>query len=141
MKIGSLVAAEYKTGRYIGELLSADGPKAKVRMLAVVKHPTQGNLHHPMQTEVDFFHQRPALHYREVANVMLHSLEPYEGEAAPDYAESLRSAVQAEKAAMEALDTPFGARCLQELNDLEKQYFGTGVGTGTEAEEGKRLDR
>ncbi|WP_199614538.1 sporulation phosphorelay system protein KapB [Paenibacillus alkalitolerans] len=120
---GTLVVAEYKSGVYVGELLSADGPMAKVRMLAVLKHPTQGDLHNPMQSDVPFFHQRRALAYREVANVPLGYVERYDGKEAPDYKTSLKEALERETAACEVLGTPFGDRCVAELRQLAKEYF------------------
>ncbi|WP_274362261.1 kinase-associated lipoprotein B [Paenibacillus thermotolerans] len=120
---GQLVVAPYKSGMYVGELVSVDGHRAKVRTLAVLKHPTQGDLHHPMQADVPFFHQRRALAYREVANVPVGLLKPWDGETAPDYTSSLREALAKETEACEAMNTPFGQRCAAELRELAKDYF------------------
>ena len=124
MNVGDLVVAPYKSGMYVGELIQLDRPKAKVRMLAVLKHPTQGDLHHPMQADVALFHERRALAFREVANVFAGELAPFDGEAAPDYKESLRSALEAEIEAMRRLGGAFGERALQQLEQLKKDYFG-----------------
>ena len=124
MNVGDLVVARYKSGEYIGELIQLDRPKAKVRMLAVRKHPTQGDLHHPEQADVAFFHERRALAYREVANVFVSELEPYDGDEAPDYRESLAAALRRELAAMEARGDAFGRRSILELEKLERDYFG-----------------
>lgn len=46
---GQIVTASYKTGEYIGEVIELMSTgKAAVRILAVVKHPAQGDLHNPM---------------------------------------------------------------------------------------------
>jgi len=124
MNVGDLVVARYKSGEYVGELIQLDRLKAKVRMLAVRKHPTQGDLHHPEQADVAFFHERRALAHREVANVFLSDLEPYDGAEAPDYRESLAAALDAEIAAMERRGDAFGRRALQELEKLKRDYFG-----------------
>lgn len=122
MNAGDYVIASYKSGVYIGELLQLDKPKAKVRMLAVVKHPTQGDLHHPNEADVAMFHERRALSYREVANVYASELAPFEGTELPEYKPSLAAALQAEIDAMSKLDNAFGLRCLQELERLKLDY-------------------
>lgn len=122
MKEGDLVVAAHKGGAYVGELLTLNEPKAKVRMLAVLKHPTQGDLHHPNRADVAMFHERRALAYREVANVLARDIAPYEGTEAPDYRASLLAAAEAEREAMRRLDNDFGRRALQELDRLAAEY-------------------
>lgn len=124
MNVGDLVIARKQGGIYIGELLLLEGPKAKVRTLAVVKHPTQGDLHRPGRADVAMFHERRALAHREVANVPAAELEPYDGEAAPPYEASLRAALEAELAAMNGLGTAFGQRAAAALQSLKRDYFG-----------------
>ena len=123
MKIGDYVFAKYKSGIYVGELLQFEQPKAKVRMLAVHKHPTQGDLHHPMQLDVEMFHQRRALSYREVANVHVNDISPYLETKIPDYEQSLRTALQLEIETMEQLGTPFAHKCLELLEQLKTEYW------------------
>jgi kinase-associated protein B len=120
---GDKVVAEYKSGAYIGELLSAEGHWAKVRMLAVLKHPAQGDLHHPGRADVPMFHERRALAFREVANVPAGALKPWNEAAVPDYAESLRVALERELQAMESLGSAFGDKSAAALRQLEKDYF------------------
>ena len=122
MKPGELVVALYKSGEYVAEVVQWDQPKSKVRVLAVLKHPKQGDLHHPHQADVAMFHQRRALAYREVANVFTSQLKPYEGGEAPDYKASLQSALQREMDEMKRLDNEFGRRSLIELESLSKDY-------------------
>lgn len=117
-----MVIALYKSGEYVGELLRLDKPKAKVRVLAVLKHPKQGDLHHPNEAEVAMFHQRRALAHREVANVFATQLRPYEGGEAPDYQASLAAALRREIEEMKRLDSAFGRRSLVELEGLAKDY-------------------
>lgn len=55
-QIGDHVIAEYKTGVYYGEVVEMSSTmKAAVRILAVKEHPTQGDLHNPMDPSVAFF--------------------------------------------------------------------------------------
>jgi kinase-associated protein B len=122
MNVGDMVVASYKSGLYVGELLVLDRPKAKVRMLAVLKHPTQGDLHHPEQADVAMFHERRALAYREVANVYASEITPFGNTEAPDYKASLAEALAKEVEAMKRLDNAFGRRCLQELERLARDY-------------------
>lgn len=119
--IGSLVTASYKTGQYIGEIVEQSSPmKAAVKILAVVKHPTQGDLHNPMDPDVPFFHQRRALAYQEIALMPVQTIRPYEG-FVPEYAESLSRALAQE---LQQLDRAirFAQRCREELEQLQQEY-------------------
>jgi len=120
---GSLATAQYKTGEYIGEVVEqSSSAKAAVQILAVVKHPSQGDLHNPMNPNVPFFHQRRALAYREIALMPLYTIQPYEGEV-PDYKASLAHSLQEEIRAMEQSEySEWAQRCLQELEQLKKDY-------------------
>jgi kinase-associated protein B len=83
----------YKTGVYIGELLETQegNQRALVKVVSVLKHPTQGDLHHPRTIDVPLFHERKALAQFEKAWVPLTSMKTYEGEAI-DYVSSLEQA-------------------------------------------------
>ncbi|OXM87871.1 kinase-associated lipoprotein B [Paenibacillus rigui] len=123
LSIGSLVTAQYKTGEYIGEVVEQSSPsKAAVQILAVVKHPSQGDLHNPMNPNVPFFHQRRALAFREIALMPLYTIQPYEGDV-PDYKTSLDRSLQEEMDAMK--QSPYkewAERCLEELVLLKQDY-------------------
>lgn len=120
LQAGSIVRASYKTGEYIGELVEYTRTKAAVKVLAVVKHPAQGDLHHPMETDGVLFHQRKALAYGEIALMHQSSLLPYHGEV-PDYQSSLKAALEAE---MEVLrkTARWANRSLEELEKLKREY-------------------
>ncbi|WP_248925616.1 kinase-associated lipoprotein B [Paenibacillus hamazuiensis] len=121
LQVGSMVLASYKTGEYIGEIVEPPTPaKAAVQILAVVKHPTQGDLHNPMDPDVPFFHQRRALAYKEIALMPLQTIRPYRGEV-PDYIDSLRAALAREMQTL-ARTAEWANRCLQELEQLQKEY-------------------
>lgn len=122
IKVGDHVTAIYKTGEYIGEVVElTSSSKAAVKILSVVKHPTQGDLHQPMDSSVAFFHQRRALAYQEIALMPLATVRLYHGEVTP-YQESLRRAIQAEIAELTNMEQ-WASRSLQELQQLTKEYF------------------
>lgn len=120
---GQKVLAGYKSGQYIGEIFSVSPPKAKVRVLAVFRHPSQGDLHHPGQPDVAMFHQRKALAYREIAVVSAASLRNYEDEV-PDYEASLRKAFDTELERIRTmdLDPEWVNRAEALMEDLKKDY-------------------
>jgi kinase-associated protein B len=119
--VGDRVIASYKTGDYIGEVVDIPGMKAAVKVLAVIKHPTQGDLHHPNQANVGFFHQRRALAYQEIALMPFDTIAGYRQEV-PEYKESLRRALEQEKQELQN-GILFAQKCLDELEKLEKEYF------------------
>ena len=115
-----LVKAGYKTGEYVGEVVDRDDRRALVKILAVLRHPTQGDLHRPYDPDVPIFHERRALSYTEKVWVPVRDTEPYQGEA-PDYGESLRGALDAETERIDKLNR-WTARCLEQLGSLRKDY-------------------
>ncbi|TDF99604.1 kinase-associated lipoprotein B [Paenibacillus piri] len=120
-EVGSLVMAEYKTGIYTGEVVEhSPSGKLAVKILAVVKHPTQGDLHHPMDPDVPFFHQRRALAYQEIALMPRHTIKPFSG-SVQDYRASLEKSLQAEMNKLRQT-VQWAERSLQELEQLQKDY-------------------
>lgn len=122
VKIGDIVTAIQKTGKYIGEITEDRNSAYLVRILAVLKHPMQGDLHNPKQVDVSMFHQRRALAYREQTNVPKNMVRPYEGEI-PEYQESLKKAVATMKETLTETENDFTHLSLQLLHELEKDYF------------------
>ncbi|CDQ21308.1 kinase-associated lipoprotein B [Halobacillus karajensis] len=120
---GTIVTAHYKTGIYIGEIMEDRNRFYLVKVLAVQKHPMQGDLHNPGKTENVFFHQRKALSYNEKANVQKEAVKAYDGEI-PSYEESLKNAVLALKTKLTRRETEFNQSAKQQLDDLESHYFG-----------------
>lgn len=121
LEVGEKVLAAYKTGEYIGELMTISAPKSTVKILAVIKHPTQGDLHHPSEVEGVFFHQRRALSFQEKALVPNTHIQLYHGEI-PDYKESLKASLQHEIVEFQKT-IKFAERSLEELFLLKKDYF------------------
>jgi kinase-associated protein B len=121
LDIGSVVRAEYKTGEYVGEVVEMSGTgKAAVKIRAVLKHPTQGDLHNPMDPNVPFFHQRRALAENEIALMPLYTVKPFNG-MIQDYGVSLERALNTEIRALQQ-QAQWVERSLQELNLLKKDY-------------------
>ncbi|MCA0971791.1 kinase-associated lipoprotein B [Halobacillus litoralis] len=121
---GDLVKAHYKSGIYVGKVVEDRNRFYLVQILAVEKHPMQGDLHNPGKTENVFFHQRKALSYLEKANIQKEAVHPYEGDQAPDYQSSLKESVDKLRHKLERRETTFNESAKKQLEDLEKQYFG-----------------
>lgn len=119
-ELGTIVAFTYKTGQYAGEVMETNGPRALLKVLAVLKHPEQGDLHNPYNPDVPFFHERRALSYTEKTNVPYGDIRPFRGEV-PAYKESLQQAVQAEIEAIDKLKR-WAERGLVQLEQLAKEY-------------------
>lgn len=121
---GDHVQAAYKSGTYIGELQEIKTAKAKavVKVLAVLKHPTQGDLHNPGQADVPMFHQRKALAFGEFALVPLSSVKAYTGEI-PDYLNSLHAAIDKDIATLQKQDaSAFNLKAMKQLEQMRKEY-------------------
>lgn len=122
LEVGSIVRAHKKTGIYIGEITAIKEKDYLVRVLAVVKHPMQGDLHHPKEADVPFFHERKALAFREQTNVPKNMVKPYEGEI-PNYEASLKEAYERLRTELENDDSLFAQKSLRCLDSLAKEYF------------------
>ncbi|MDB5083792.1 MAG: kinase [Bacilli bacterium] len=118
---GDVVIASYKTGEYIAELIEYNPPRAVVKVLAVAKHPEQGDLHHPQAVEVPLFHQRRALAYQEKAVVLISTLTHFVHEI-PDYNKSLQTAIETDLKNLQRLQQ-WAARSIDQLDQLKKDYF------------------
>jgi len=122
LQIGDKVTAIYKTGKYIGEITDIRPEHYLVKILAVVKHPLQGDLHNPKDADVPFFHERKALSYREQANIPKKMVKPFEDEI-PDFEASLKIAIRNFKLELEMDSSAFAERSLKNMESLEKDYF------------------
>jgi kinase-associated protein B len=121
LQIGDIVTGIYKTGKYIGELTEIRPQHYLVRVLGVLKHPMQGDLHSPKDADVMIFHERRALAFREQANIPKQMVKHFEGEI-PDYQESLKDAVAKMKTDLEETSTEWADMSLKALAALEKDY-------------------
>ncbi|WP_053367572.1 kinase-associated lipoprotein B [Bacillus sp. FJAT-27245] len=119
---GDIVTAIYKTGKYIAEYTEERPNGVLVRILAVLKHPMQGDLHHPKDAEVGFFHERRALSYREGAMIPKQMVKKYGGDV-PDYKDSLKESLEKMKAELQNDSGTWAEMSLRNLEVLEKEYF------------------
>ncbi|MDT8859934.1 kinase-associated lipoprotein B [Alkalihalobacillus sp. MEB130] len=121
--MSELVRAFYKTGAYIAELIEKqeENGRALVKVKAVVKHPIQGDLHHPKMTDVPLFHQRKALAEFEKTWVPLSSLKAYEG-TVPSYQDSLFEALEEEIRKVQLEDSEWASLSLTKLQECKKEY-------------------
>ncbi|SDC49298.1 kinase-associated protein B [Paenibacillus sp. UNCCL117] len=118
---GAIVKASYKTGEYIGEVVELmNSGKLAVRVLAVAGHPVQGDLHHPMDPDVPYFHERPALAYQEIALMPPHTVSAYHG-TVPDYRTSLLQALEREQERLDRMRR-WAERGLEELEKRKRDY-------------------
>ncbi|RJE88861.1 kinase [Paenibacillus sp. 1011MAR3C5] len=119
-EVGNIVKAKVRSGVYVGEVVELNAPRALVKVLAVLKHPEQGDLHQPYNPDVAMFHERRALSYTEKTTVLIRDLQSYAG-AVPDYRESLHAAVAAEIESLDRLNR-WTAKSLETMIGLQKDY-------------------
>lgn len=115
-----MVKTSYKTGKYIGEVVEQDGQRTLVKVLAVLEHPDQGDLHNPYDPEAVMFHERRALSYTEKVWVPHSTVQLYDG-LIPVYADSLAAALGAEIEKLDRLRR-WADRSLQLLEGLRGDY-------------------
>ncbi|MCW8787036.1 MULTISPECIES: kinase-associated lipoprotein B [Bacillus] len=120
--IGTIVKGFYKTGAYIGEVTDVRPNHYLVKIKAVLTHPAQGDLHHPKQADVPFFHERRALAFGEQTNIPHQMVKPFDGEV-PDYTASLQAASARLKDQLTADGSEWAKRSLANLAALERDYF------------------
>ncbi len=116
-EVGQLVTGIYKTGKYIGEITVVREANYVMRVLAVLKHPQQGDLHHPKSVGVGFFHERRALADREQVNIQPVYVKPYDSEL-PSYEESLRKALDEQMKELKEDGSPFAVKSLETLHSI-----------------------
>lgn len=122
IQIGDIVETRYNSGTYIGKVLEDKRNFWLVEVLAVVIHPTQGDLHHRGQVEGVAFHERKALAFREKTNARKRDTVPFVGDL-PDYVASLKEAVANMKAELSKEDTAFNQLSLERIADLEAHFY------------------
>jgi kinase-associated protein B len=120
-QIGDKVTAFYKTGKYIGEVTGELPGTYVVKILAVLKHPRQGDLHNPAEVDVPLFHERKALAFREQANMPEKMVKPFEEEI-PEYEESLLAAFGILKKQQEDDGSQHALKSLEALKGVQREY-------------------
>ncbi|WP_127534748.1 sporulation phosphorelay system protein KapB [Paenibacillus kobensis] len=119
-QVDQMVRMTYKTGEYAGKIVESGGARAVVQVLAVLKHPQQGNLHHPYDPDVPVFHERKALSHNEKALAVYSDLSPYTG-AVPEYMDSLVRALEEEAESLDRLRR-WAERGLATLEIVKQDY-------------------
>ncbi|WP_010095002.1 sporulation phosphorelay system protein KapB [Ornithinibacillus scapharcae] len=122
LSIGDLVQAPYKSGIYVGEIIEEKQDKYLLKINAVLKHPMQGDLHHPKQVENVVFHERKALSQFEKVYVLKGVITPFK-ESNIDYGISLKEAVETYRAQLASKDTTFNNQALKALEIVESSYY------------------
>ncbi|GAB3803519.1 kinase-associated lipoprotein KapB [Virgibacillus kimchii] len=122
VNIGDIVRAHYKSGTYIGEVKEDRGERYLIEVLAVHKHPMQGDIHNPGQVDGVFFHERKALAHHEKMNVKKPAVHPYD-EDIPEYGPSLKQAVETYREKLQEKDNEFNRAALQRLEGLEEKIY------------------
>lgn len=120
-QMGEIVTGIYKTGVYIGEITEIRPNQYLLKILAVIKHPTQGDLHHIKQTNVPFFHERRALAFQEQAFIPKQMVKHYT-DAIPTYKESLQLALEKQIVSLQEDPTEWANRSLEHLYNLKEEY-------------------
>lgn len=122
INIGDHVLVQYNSGEYICTYEEDRGNFALVKVLAVLKHPDQGDLHNPGQVEGVAFFERKALAHRELINARKRMMSPYDG-VVPAYDDSLKKAYYDLKEKLEQEDTPFNKLSLDRLETVYEHYY------------------
>ncbi|WNB90207.1 sporulation phosphorelay system protein KapB [Bacillus sp. NEB1478] len=118
----NIVVASYKTGQYIGRAEDERNNMVLIEVLAVIKHPWQGDLHNPKQANVPFFQERRALSYGERAWMPVHTIVEYKEESIPEYKKSLNDALNKYKIELTENNNDWSKRSLHCLEQVEKDY-------------------
>ena len=111
----------YKTGVYGVEVVEATDNQVLVKIMQVIKHPKQGDLHHPNEVEGVFFHERKALSLYEKRYTTQSKLKPFDDEIVP-YTQSLQEAITTLENKLKTEDTPFNQQSLTCLKTLKTDY-------------------
>lgn len=119
---GDFVEAEYNSGIYIGKVIEDRRKFYLVEVLAVKKHPTQGDLHNPGKVQGVAFHERKALAFKEKMNAHKRKVIPYTQQV-PIYKESLEQAVNTLTLELEKENTDYNQAALHKLKTLEKDFY------------------
>lgn len=117
-----IVKAEYNTGIYIGRVIEERRNAFLIEVHAVLKHPTQGDLHNPGKVDGVAFHERKALAFTEKTNAPKRRVTLYEDDV-PPYLASLTKAVEYLKETLNHEDTPYNQAALLKLTSLEEHFY------------------
>lgn len=111
----------HKTGSYGVIIKEEDENQVLVQVEQVIKHPKQGDLHSPRETENVFFHERKALSHFEKRYTTKSHLKSFTEDELP-YEQSLQQAITKLELKLKDQDTLHAKKSLENLQQLKKDY-------------------
>ncbi|MGJ5714439.1 sporulation phosphorelay system protein KapB [Staphylococcus equorum] len=111
----------HKTGCYGVIIKEEDENQVLVQVEQVIKHPKQGDLHSPTETENVFFHERKALSHFEKRYTTKSHLKSFTEDELP-YEQSLQQAITKLELKLKDQDTLHAKKSLENLQQLKKDY-------------------
>ncbi|MCO4328434.1 kinase-associated lipoprotein B [Staphylococcus hyicus] len=111
----------HKSGVYGVEVVEETQDQILVKVMQVIKHPKQGDLHSPNEAEGVFFHERKALSLYEKRFTTKSKLKPFDVDLLP-YEVSLQRAITQLETKLKTEDTLYNQKSLMCLNELKKDY-------------------
>ncbi|MEB7670947.1 kinase-associated lipoprotein B [Staphylococcus equorum] len=111
----------HKTGSYGVIIKEEDENQVLVQVEQVIKHPKQGDLHSPTETENVFFHERKALSRFEKRYTTKSHLKSFTEDELP-YEQSLQQAITKLELKLKDQDTLHAKKSLENIQQLKKDY-------------------
>lgn len=111
----------HKTGTYGVSIVEQHGDEVLVQIEQVIKHPKQGDLHHPKATEGVFFHERKALSHFEKRYAKQSQLREFNVERM-SYEASLQQALSALEDSLKEQNDDYAQRALENLSRIKEDY-------------------
>lgn len=111
----------HKTGAYGVTIKEENDDQVLVQVEQVIKHPKQGDLHNPGQTEGVFFHERRALSHYEKRYGTRSQLREFNVEEMT-YEASLQQAITKMENDLKQQNTEFAKLALNNLENLKIDY-------------------
>ncbi|MCE4987102.1 kinase [Staphylococcus haemolyticus] len=111
----------HKTGAYGVTIKEENDDQVLVQVEQVIKHPKQGDLHNPGQTEGVFFHERRALSHYEKRYATRSQLREFNVEEMT-YESSLQQAITKMENDLKQQNTEFAKLALNNLENLKNDY-------------------
>lgn len=108
----------HKTGAYGVTIKEENDDQVLVQVEQVIKHPKQGDLHNPGQTEGVFFHERRALSHFEKRYATRSQLREFNVEEMT-YEASLQQAITKMENDLKQQNTEFAKQALNNLENLK----------------------
>src|SRR5690554_1963502 len=112
VNVGEIVKAHARSGTYVGKVIEDRGDRYLIEILAVLKHPLQGDLHNLNKLEDVFFHERKALAHHEKTNIKKAAVHPYD-EKVPEYIPSLKESVRIYREKLEKETSAYNVQALR----------------------------